>query len=132
MCALRVLFAIVAMLWLVTGAARPSSCDAPAAASQGYFRATATVQQLPEFGAWSRTVEAPVVFGEPMDKQILIGGLCYWSVSVYADLPERLEMWHVFYVPVSGGELMVEDPVEGTPISLKAWRKAHTGREDRG
>jgi hypothetical protein len=64
----------------------------------------------------------PVAFGESFDKQERLEGRCYWSVSVYANRPERLELWHIFYVEVDGKRLLVQDPVSGDTISLQRWR----------
>jgi hypothetical protein len=57
-----------------------------------------------------------------MDRQELLHGHCYWSVSVYANRPERLELWHVFYVEAAGKHMLIQDPVSGEAVSLRKWR----------
>jgi hypothetical protein len=104
-----------------TASAAPS-CNAQALNSASYALAIDAVRNLPELAAWSRTHAFPVAFGESFDKQERLEGRCYWSVSVYANRPERLELWHIFYVEVDGKRLLVQDPVSGDTISLQRWR----------
>lgn len=98
------------------------SCNAPAMDSAAYAQALEVVRHLPELTAWSRAHGLPVVFGESLDKQQRLEGRCYWSVSVYANRPERLELWHTFYVEAEGKRLLVQDPTSGNAISLQKWR----------
>lgn len=115
---------LVLAAWVFSDcAAAAPQCNASAEGSQAYIRATRTVQRLPEVKAWSREHGFPVAYGEAADKQVLLAGRCYWSVTVYADRPERLELWHVFYVGTPAMRVLIEDPVRGEPISLRAWRK---------
>lgn len=97
-------------------------CNAAANGSADYKQATDLVRQLPEYQAWSRSHNFPVAFNASLDKEVLLGGKCYWSISVYADRPERLELWHVFFVRQAAKDVLVES-IEGEPISLKEWRK---------
>ncbi len=103
-----------------TGAA--SSCHADALDSAGYARAIQSVRELPELVQWSRSHRFPVAFGESIDKQLRLRGRCYWSVSVYANRPERMELWQIFYVEANGKRMLVQDPVSGMAISLHQWR----------
>lgn len=102
--------------------AENTSCNAPARNSPGYAQAIEVVRQLPKLAAWSRTQTVPIAFGESFDKQERPDGHCYWSVSVYANRPERLELWHIFYVETNGKRLMVQGPISGDTISLQKWR----------
>ena len=97
-------------------------CGANAEGSAAYVKAAEVVRRLPEFQSWSKSHNHPVVFGAPMDKEVLLKGQCYWSVSVFADRRERLEPWHIFFVRPSGKSTLVQDPASGEPISLAAWR----------
>ena len=106
---------------LISFALAAPKCTAHAEGSNAYARATEVVSQLPEYRAWSRSHSFPVAFGAPMDKEVLVAGICYWSVSVYADRPERLELWHIFFVRLPSRVVFVLDS-EGEPISLKKWR----------
>ena len=103
-----------------------STCDAEALNSAEYARSIDAVRRLPELIAWSRSHAFPVAFGDFADKQVTLEGSCYWSVSVYANRPERLELWNVFYVETKakakGQRLLVQDFDSGGVISLKAWR----------
>lgn len=105
-----------------TGCAAASSCNAQALNSPGCAHALESVRNLPELAAWYSTHNFPVAFGESLDKQERLDGRCYWSVSVYANQPERLELWHIFYVEADGKRLMVQDPVSGDAISSQKWR----------
>jgi len=102
--------------------ARAPRCDAPALHASGYQRSIATVRRLPELIAWSRSHTFPVAYGESLDQQVALDGRCYWSVSVYANQPEQLELWNVFYVEPKGKRVLVQDPDSGEAISLQAWR----------
>jgi hypothetical protein len=121
-------FAILFCCLCVVGNAQPR-CDAVAAPhAAGYANSIKSVERLPEWAAWSRSHPFPVAYGLSMDKQVLLQGRCYWSVSVYANRPERMERWRGFYVDVSGKRVLVEDPVSGDAISLKMWRAKGAGR----
>ncbi len=100
----------------------PTHCAAEALHAAGYARSISAVRQLPELDAWSRSHSFPVAFGESVDKQVLLDGQCYWSVSVFANRPERLELWNIFYVQSKGKRVLVQDPVSGEAISLEQWR----------
>jgi hypothetical protein len=102
--------------------ARAPRCDAPALHAPDYQRAIDTVRRLPELVAWSRSHSFPVAYGESMDQQVALEGRCYWSVSVYANRPERLELWNVFFVEAKGKGLLVQDPESGEAVSLQEWR----------
>ncbi len=105
-----------------TAQAAPS-CNAQALNSTGYAQAIASVRNLPELTAWAKSHAFPIAFGESLDKQERLDGRCYWSVSVYANRPERLELWHIFYVEANNGKrLLVQDPISGDTISLQKWR----------
>lgn len=111
------------LLWGAAGATHAaSSCNAAALNAPGYAQAIETVRHLPELATWSRTHGFPIAFGESMDKQERLDGRCYWSISVYASRPERLELWQIFYVEAAGKRLLVQDPVSGEAISLQKWR----------
>jgi hypothetical protein len=121
------LFSILLGLQCVASSAAPT-CDAAARHDTGYTRSIQAVQRLPELAAWSRLHSFPVAYGQSMDKQLVVQGRCYWSVSVYANRPERQELWHIFYVDVSGKRLLVQDPVSGDAISLQKWRSQNRKR----
>jgi hypothetical protein len=97
--------------------------------SAGYAKSAEAVRRLPEVAAWSRLHNFPVAYGESMDKQVLIKGRCYWSVSVYANRPERMELWHVFYVEATGKQILIQDPVSGEATSLQKWRSKGRARD---
>lgn len=112
----------VSLSWAALCAYAAPTCTAQAMGSAAYAQALDVVRHLPELATWSRTHGFPVVFGESMDKQQRLDGRCYWSVSVYANRPERLELWHTFYVAAEGKRLLVQDPLSGNTISLQKWR----------
>jgi hypothetical protein len=121
---MRLLVALIGML-LVGGSAYASpSCTKSAERSQSYAVAAHVLQAIPEVRAWEHAHRLPVVYGSPVDKQVIVGGSCYWSVSVYANHPDRLELWQVFYVAIQGKRVLVQDQVSGEPVPLEAWRRA--------
>jgi hypothetical protein len=122
-------FLLCILVFCVCGASSAApACDAVALHADGYARSVKSVQSLPELGAWSRSHKFPVAYGQSTDKQVLMQGRCYWSVSVYADRSDRLELWHLFYVEVRGKQLLVQDPVSGAAISLQQWRSRERRR----
>jgi hypothetical protein len=109
------------LLTLAVSANASPECKASAKGSTDYFEAIRLVRNLPEIQAWSRMHSFPVAFEATADRKVFLRNRCYWSVSVYADRPERLEMWHTFYVDTSKKSLLIAD-LDGDAISLGAWR----------
>ncbi len=108
---------------LLSSFAASASCDATAQSSEKeYLQSVQLVEKIPELKSWRRSHKFKVAFGSPMDKQTLFLGQCYWSVSVYADRPERLELWREFYVDLHTQKILVVN-FEGDPISLPRARK---------
>src|SRR5262245_33510616 len=103
---LRFLFIIACATCSAVAAAKP--CTGDASKDPGYMRAARKVQALPEYIAWSKAHRFPVAFGSMVDQKVVLRGKCLWSVTVYADMPERLDLWHVFYV-TSAGHIYIED-----------------------
>jgi hypothetical protein len=99
-----------------------TNCSAVATGSIEYERAVSVVRRTTEFYTWSKTHSFPVAFSTFADRQVLVRGKCYWSVSVYVDRPERFEMWHVFFVDRLNKHILIQDPASGEPISLQVWR----------
>ena len=118
----RVLFALFLVLASFASQAA-DNCTGPAEGSKDYIKATKLIESLPEFNKWNKSHRLPIAFGEPMDSKMLNEGICYWSVSVYADQGSRLELWNIFLVPVFGQKILVQDPIEGDYVSLNQWRK---------
>ncbi len=120
---MRTLLAVCILAFSVASSAQPTAkCGAPAEGSAAYAHAADAVRHLSEFLAWSKSHSFPVAFGTPNDKEVLLQGQCYWSVSVYADRPERLELWNVFLVRSPGKVAFVQAPESGSPVSLSSWR----------
>ena len=109
--------------WLAGVANAAPVCGVSASGSPSYAIAIQSITRLAEFRAWSTTHSLPVTFGESMDKEILMNGSCYWSVSVYAVRPERLEMWQIFLIQHPDRVAFVYDATTGEPISLARWRR---------
>jgi hypothetical protein len=101
--------------------AKPACNESASLSTKSYSRAVAQVTRLPETQAWQRTHAYPVTLGVPMDRQVQIGKACFWEVSVYANRPERLELWNTFLVPIKGQVLLIRDS-EGKAIPLKQWK----------
>ena len=119
----RMLATVLVCIGCIGGASgATTTCSADALASPGYARAIQVVRELPELTVWSRSHRFPVAFGESIDKQVRMQGRCYWSVSVYANRPERLELWQIFYVETSTKNLLVQDAASSLAISLQQWR----------
>ena len=124
----RMLATLLVCMGCIGGASgAATSCNAVALDSAGYARSIQSVRELPELVQWSRSHRFPVAFGESIDKQLRLQGRCYWSVSVYANRPERLELWQIFYVDANGKRVLVQDLVSGVAIPLQQWR-AQSGK----
>ena len=113
-------FAIVLLVVGGTAAAK-QACFTPAIEQPDFVRAEILVSKLPELRNWAKSHDFPVAYGTTPDA-IKRNGRCYLPVTVSADRPERLELWHIFYVHTSSKLMLVMDPVSGDPISLKQWR----------
>lgn len=70
-----------------------ATCDGSAEGSAAYYRAAKKVLTLPETRTWQNSHSFPVSLLPVVDRKQLVGARCYWSVSVYANRPERLELW---------------------------------------
>ena len=100
-----------------------ASAKACAPAELGTFEnAQRQVQRIEEFKKWRASHAFPVAFSLDENTTSRIRSRCYWQVPVYADRPERFELWHVFYVSNRRSEILVMD-VNGQPETLDAWRK---------
>jgi len=87
------------------------------------------VWQLPEVQAWAkylRTVKEYPVHGCTMDlssEPWENNGHKWWAVGFYEDQEDHVVMWEAFVVRVDGGEIMVEDRLDGHWMSLDEWRR---------
>jgi hypothetical protein len=120
---LRILVAIgsLALLPSVAGA-----CSERAEGSRSWEDAVRQVERLTEVKGWRRYVSerppAKVVYLPAVDKQSLIAGQCYWSVTLYSDEGTHLHRWNTFYVGVGRKDILVNDYTGGEPLSLERWR----------
>jgi len=125
----KFVFAFAGVLGLMPCAAL-AQCDEVAAGSASYAMAIDRIRALPEFKAWASHVAGQpgvkAVTFPAMDRQHLIGGRCYWSVSAYSDEVTHLHRWNTFYLSLDGKQTMVMD-MEGAPISLDKWRASPEG-----
>jgi hypothetical protein len=116
----RLLTAVALAVACVTSHA--SNCEGPALGAADYDRAVKTVLDLPETRAWSRTHVFPVSVLPANDGRRAMKNGCYWSVTVDANRPERLETWHVFFVQVRGKRMLISD-LNGNEVPLDQWRR---------
>jgi hypothetical protein len=98
-------------------------CAAAAQGSAEYKSAVDLVRLLPEFKRWMASHTFPVVFGEPFDKEVLVHDKCFWSVSVYANRPDRLEPWMDFLVYFRDREIFVPSEDGDDYVTISRWRK---------
>jgi hypothetical protein len=114
-----------AITFVVLGSSVPAfavaACDEVAEGSKSYDKAVAQVRALPEFKSWLKYVSdhpgVKAVTMPSVDKQSLVRGRCYWSVTAYSDEGTHLHRWNTFYVSVGGKSILVENP-EGEAVSL--------------
>jgi hypothetical protein len=93
-----------------------------------FEKARQRVQRLEEFKAWRASHSFPVAFSLGKSTTIRVGSTCYWQVPVYADRPERFELWHIFYVSEHRKAILVLDIASDEPETLEAWRKQERAR----
>jgi hypothetical protein len=87
--------------------------------------AMAAVSRLPEVRALSRAVAPLSVAFAPFGVQReRVGGRRGFSVSVYVDRPERLELWHTFFVDARAGRVTDVEDLEGDFVPLGRWRRS--------
>ena len=115
----RALLAIGCLL--ASGAAAPSACVSPPIESKAFSTAADIVRRLPEVKSWSGSHSFPVTY-DSIAKPLLRHGRCFISVGVSANRPDRLELWHLFYVHAQSRTVLIQDPVTGYVMSLKEWR----------
>ena len=64
----------------------------------------------------------PVAYGLGGDEQQFIAGICRWVVPVFADRPERLDLWNTFYVSAASRTIYVMNPATGEVQTIAEWR----------
>jgi hypothetical protein len=114
----------VASFALLVPLAAFAACDASADRDvTGYTKASTRVTRLAEFKAWNDQLQAKpgvkAVLGAAMDKQSMVKGKCYWSVTVYSDEGSHLSRWRTFFVPVTQGAVLLEN-ANGEPVPLRS------------
>jgi hypothetical protein len=114
------------ILGLASFVATAKSCDPSEVGS--FEKARKRVQGLDEFKQWRSSHKFPVAFSLGRSNTFRVRSRCYWEVPVYADRPERFELWHVFYVSEHRKSIFVMDVASGEPETLDAWRKQELPR----
>jgi len=111
------------MGWILTsgGAGAESVCVSQPTESKAFATTADIVRRLPEVKTWSSSHSFPVAF-DSRAKPVVRDGRCYTPVAVYASRPERLELWHLFYVHAQSHTVLVQDRITGDVVSLKEWR----------
>lgn len=121
---LRVFLAAVALALMPSAV---SACSERPEGSRSYESAVRRVLQLPEVKAWRELIAQHPRFKAihlpDVDHQSLIGGRCYWSVTLYSAEGTHLHRWHTFYVRLAEKEILVDDITGGEPLSLAEWRR---------
>ena len=120
----RLLAGLTLALSCIAAVSRP--CDARATGT--FEAAEKRIQGLDEFKAWRASHRFPVAFSLVKNSTTRVRARCYWEVPVYADRPERFELWHVFYVSSRQKAILVMDPASGDPVPLDEWRKQESAR----
>ena len=114
--------ALLAAGWLlVTSAGAEPTCVSPPIDSKAFETAIDIVRRLPEVKSWSSSHSFPVAYTS-FAKPLVRNGRCYISVGVSASRPERLELWHLFFVHAQSRAVLIQDRVTGDVVSLKEWR----------
>ncbi len=120
---MKYVMSIIALLMLNCPVWAARKCDALATGASEYKQAINAVRKLPEFHSWSAAHSLPVVFSEPMDREVKHKGKCFWSVTVYVNRLDRLERWQSFLASSAKGVAYVQGSTSGENISLAKWHK---------
>jgi hypothetical protein len=87
-------------------------------------QAVKLVAALPEVKSWSKAVRKnknkPVFESDEMDGDF--NGKKYWSITFYEDLDTHRTRFMDFMVSFDGRNILVQDKLDGSYISLKKWR----------
>jgi len=111
----------ISLLVFGGAAAAKQACLPPTMEEPDFVLSETLVSRLPELKKWAQSHHFRVAYGTT--RQALgLNGRCYVLVTVSADRPERLELWHIFYVHPSSKSMLVMDPTIGDPIPLSQWR----------
>ncbi len=120
----RIIAGLVTALSSVVAVSEP--CDPRAIGT--FAMARGRVEKLDEFKAWRASHSFPVAFSLVKNATIRLNARCYWEVPVYADRPERFELWHIFYVSRHQKSILLMDPLSGEAVGLDVWRKQEAAR----
>ena len=120
----RIVAGLLTALSSVVAVSKP--CDPRAVGA--FAMARERVEKLDEFKAWRASHSFPVAFSLTRNATIRVNGRCYWEVPVYADRPERFELWHIFYVSSRQKAILLMDPLSGEAVGMDAWRKREAAR----
>lgn len=96
------------------------ACDYPDEGNLPLRRAATRVKMLPDTHAWTSEVHktgAVVHYAVLLERTVLAGGRCHWTVEVSADG----KLWQRFYVSPDGESVLAEGP-GGKPLGLAEWR----------
>jgi hypothetical protein len=120
----------------MTAVASAPSAPVPASAHtpvpKGHLsrdQAVATLMALPELQAWSKQIEkasqgkAHGAIIEYDDQLRDIGGKRYYQLSFIENSDDTAQRWESFLVGQSDGNILVDDDVDGTVLSLAQWRE---------
>lgn len=92
-------------------------------------QAVATLMALPELQAWSKQIEqasggkAHGAIIEYDDQLREHGGKRYYQLSFIENNDDTAQRWESFLVSQSDGDILVDDDVDGTVLSLAQWRE---------
>jgi len=121
--------AFVLLLALSGAVSAESNCQAHSNATGSFQRAIGRVSKLPELQEWKARHKFPVAYGLGGDEQQLIAGICRWVVPVFADRPERRELWNTFYVSAASRTIYVMNPATGDAQTIAEWRNERKSQQ---
>lgn len=92
-------------------------------------QAVATLMALPELQAWSKQIEkasggkAHGAIIEYDNQLREYGGKQYYQLSFIENHDDTAQRWESFLVGQSDGDILVDDDIDGTVLSLTQWRE---------
>ena len=92
-------------------------------------QAVATLMALPELQAWSKQIEkasggkAHGAIIEYDDQLREHEGKRYYQLSFIENSDDAAQRWESFLVSLTDGDILVDDDIDGTVLSLSQWRE---------
>lgn len=104
-----------------TEALSEPSCLALQTSDSSYLASSAYLVKQPSVSKWVRLIEQNKkrpAFGAHVDKTNFYQGRCYWEISLYEADKEKMTLWNLFLVELSGTRVLKMQTTSGEYKSI--------------